>query len=242
MLFPYLQAFPSELRTHFHPMEEELFCRLQSGSSHLISLDNATVTISPTILSIKHLMEFVHRLKTEYDLGVEGDLFKAPEPIVEEAEVELDPVAAAMWLISTRETIIPDVDSIQSEQLLIDAFYDLPPETLPTPETLPAPEEKLTVEEGIKKSVSSGSLEGSIRFDPGLGTAANLSAERGIFPGDAPGMRKASSEGDLQVKIKNLSARVSTVFSDSCDLYRDMGAGWGRASVGALFTFPSRGY
>jgi hypothetical protein len=36
----------------------------------------------------------------EYDLGGEGDLFKAPEPIIEEPLLTLDPVAAAISIMS----------------------------------------------------------------------------------------------------------------------------------------------
>ncbi|KAJ4787840.1 CCT motif family protein [Rhynchospora pubera] len=68
---------------------------------------------------------------SEYDLGAEGDLFKAPELILEEPVLGIDPVAAAaISIISNTDDIIADtikvsdIQLIQTEQLLNDVFFE----------------------------------------------------------------------------------------------------------------------
>ncbi|KAG5375049.1 hypothetical protein IGI04_039645 [Brassica rapa subsp. trilocularis] len=69
----------------------------------------------------------------EYDIGEEGDLFKAPDPILEEPILAVDPLSAALTMISCGEDSsqglceLPDLDlgSLQSGQQLLDkAFYE----------------------------------------------------------------------------------------------------------------------
>ncbi|CAH8341324.1 unnamed protein product [Eruca vesicaria subsp. sativa] len=69
----------------------------------------------------------------EYDIGEEGDLFKAPDPILEEPVLAVDPLSAALTMISCGEDSsqglceLPDLDlgSLQSGQQLLDkAFYE----------------------------------------------------------------------------------------------------------------------
>ncbi|XP_056849798.1 zinc finger protein CONSTANS-LIKE 15 isoform X2 [Raphanus sativus] len=69
----------------------------------------------------------------EYDIGEEGDLFKAPDPILEEPILAVDPLSAALTMISRGEDSsqglceLPDLDlgSLQSGQQLLDkAFYE----------------------------------------------------------------------------------------------------------------------
>ncbi|KAJ0267192.1 CCT domain-containing protein [Hirschfeldia incana] len=69
----------------------------------------------------------------EYDIGEEGDLFKAPNPILEEPILAVDPLSAALTMISCGEDSsqglceLPDLDlgSLQSGQQLLDrAFYE----------------------------------------------------------------------------------------------------------------------
>ncbi|KAE8694274.1 hypothetical protein F3Y22_tig00110785pilonHSYRG00146 [Hibiscus syriacus] len=62
---------------------------------------------------------------SEYFLGGDGDLFKAPEPIIEESALGLDPMTAAMPLISCNEDVITsqelkaaDIESFRNKQLL----------------------------------------------------------------------------------------------------------------------------
>ncbi|KAA8525392.1 hypothetical protein F0562_007190 [Nyssa sinensis] len=73
----------------------------------------------------------------EYDLRGEGDLFKALEqmgalePIVEKPVIRLGPMTAAISIISCREDVISsqplkvvDIESIQSEDLFSEFFYE----------------------------------------------------------------------------------------------------------------------
>ncbi|KAF0927874.1 hypothetical protein E2562_036795 [Oryza meyeriana var. granulata] len=67
-------------------------------------------------------------LVSEYDLGGEGDLFKAPEPIIEEPVLSLDPVAAAISMMSGSENVmdetieVADIGDIQNDPLLSDVL------------------------------------------------------------------------------------------------------------------------
>ncbi|CAI9756647.1 unnamed protein product [Fraxinus pennsylvanica] len=68
---------------------------------------------------------------SDYNLGEEGDLFKAPEPVIQEPLIGLDPMTAAISMISCRENLIsPDAltvsaieSSIESGQLLSEVYY-----------------------------------------------------------------------------------------------------------------------
>ncbi|KAF9616389.1 hypothetical protein IFM89_029643, partial [Coptis chinensis] len=120
----------------------------------------------------------------EYDLGAEGDLFKAPEPIIEEPVVVFDPVASAISMISCGEGVMSpetmksgDIGSMQNESLLSEVFYECKKDLLANSAmkesfneaeiTLPAlqMEEALNPEKfcfvsqrSVYKSVSSGCL------------------------------------------------------------------------------------
>ncbi|KAL0710297.1 hypothetical protein Bca4012_017275 [Brassica carinata] len=68
---------------------------------------------------------------SEYDLGQEGDLFKAPDPVLEDPISAADPLSAALTMISCGEDSsqglceLPDLGSLQSGQELLDkAFYE----------------------------------------------------------------------------------------------------------------------
>ncbi|KAL5202558.1 hypothetical protein ABZP36_013510 [Zizania latifolia] len=68
-------------------------------------------------------------LVSEYYLGGEGDLFRAPEPIIEEPVLGLDPVAAAISMMSGTENAIDetievaDIGGIQNDSLLSEVLY-----------------------------------------------------------------------------------------------------------------------
>jgi hypothetical protein len=68
---------------------------------------------------------------SEYGLGGERDLFKAPEPFIGEPVVSLDPMTAAISMISSGEDVIStqglkvaSIESLQSEPLLSDVFCE----------------------------------------------------------------------------------------------------------------------
>jgi len=155
---------------------------------------------------------------SDYDLGGEGDLFKAPEPIIEEPIMGLDPVtASAISIMSNSDDIIADlnVSSIQSEQLLNDMFYEcktieesqslselLDVKIPPMEKVVEVPVEgavrKCAEDEGvIQKSISSGCLN-SMDWVHGCSVRPNFLDFHGLDFETAFGLRRAFSEGDIQ--------------------------------------------
>ncbi|KAL0382434.1 UNVERIFIED_CONTAM: hypothetical protein Scaly_0530700 [Sesamum calycinum] len=102
LMFPYFQSFPQQVQQF-----DDFFCSHKS---------NASVT-SPI---------------SEYNLGGEGDLFKAPELVIGELFTGLDPMTAAISMISCGEDVISpqsltvsDIESsIESGQILSEVFYE----------------------------------------------------------------------------------------------------------------------
>lgn len=154
---------------------------------------------------------------SEYYLGGEGDLFKAPEPIIEEPLLGLDPMAAAISMMSCGEDAIPaqslsmsDIESsIESGQLLSEVFYECRKDlmakdgneapysevlniTIPIVKT----DENLIADGLLQKSASSSCLR-----------LMDSMPETQLKPNflDFPvldfgyGMRRAFSEGDIKV-------------------------------------------
>ncbi|CBI23138.3 hypothetical protein VitviT2T_025431 [Vitis vinifera] len=198
LLYPYFQCFSQELQQ----LEEFCFSQKTNASmSHLAQMS--------TIM--------------EYDLGAEGDLFKAPEPIIEEPVMGLDPMTAAMSMIPCGEDVISpqglkvsDIESIQSEQLLSEVFYECKKDLLaktviesPLSEVLDikipvarmgetqAAEEKALYEGLFQKSVSSGCLS-SMEWVNGTAMRPNFLDFPGMDFGAAYGMRRAFSDGDIK--------------------------------------------
>ncbi|XP_073108928.1 uncharacterized protein [Elaeis guineensis] len=160
---------------------------------------------------------------SDYDLGGEGDLFKAPEPIIEEPILPLDPMTAAMSIISGGEDVmtetfkVGDMESIQADHLLNDVFYECKKDLLEKSAIeesfsevldvkIPAVQieedsntEKITlVAEGpLQKSVSSGCLA-SMEWIHGSTIRPNFLDFQGLDLEAAFGMRRAYSEGDIQ--------------------------------------------
>ncbi|KAK6936694.1 CCT domain [Dillenia turbinata] len=198
LLFPYFQNFLQD------GQQLEEYCRSHKSNASLNNLvQDSTVS--------------------EYDLGGEGDLFKAPEPIISEPVVSLDPMTAAMSLISCADDVIspqalkvPDMESIQSGQIMSEAFYEYEKDLLakgameaPFSEVL----EKIPVvvtevnkieenkdmlqsEEQFPESVSSVCLH-SVEWKHRAPTRPNF----WDFPGldfTVYGMRRAFSEGDIE--------------------------------------------
>ncbi|AQK92680.1 CCT motif family protein [Zea mays] len=85
---------------------------------------------------------------SEYDLGGEGDLFKAPEAIIEEPLLSLDPVAAAFSMMAGNGSAVMDqtikdagIGTIQNDPLLSEVLYECEKELM----------EKSTIEETISE-------------------------------------------------------------------------------------------
>jgi len=86
-------------------------------------------------------------LVSEYDLGGEGDLFKAPEVIIEEPLLSIDPVAAAISMMSGSESAMDQtikdagISTIQNDPLLSEVLYECEKELM----------EKSAIEETISE-------------------------------------------------------------------------------------------
>ncbi|XP_022723604.1 uncharacterized protein LOC111280447 isoform X2 [Durio zibethinus] len=197
LFFPYMQNFAQD----FEQFEE--FCKTQKPNAPMNNLVQ-TSTIS------------------EYDLGGEGDLFKAPEPIIEEPIMDLDPMTAAISLISCGEDVITsqglkaaDIESIQNVQLL-EALYECEKDLMaqagietPLPEVLDVKipvmktdeiqnqENEVFCDIPFQKSVSSGCLS-SMEWMQAAAIKPNFLDFPGIDFGSVYGMRRAFSEGDIK--------------------------------------------
>lgn len=160
----------------------------------------------------------------EYDMGGEGDLFKAPAPIIEEGVGSLDPMTAAISMISCGNDVISseairvaDIEST-NEQLLTEVFYEckkdlLAKSAMETPLSdvfdikIPVTkmddnridEGKLISEVPLQKSISSGCLS-SMEWVNGAIMRPNFLDFPGIDFGNVYGMRRAFSEGDIKVR------------------------------------------
>lgn len=158
---------------------------------------------------------------TEYDLGGEGDLFKALEPITEEPTLGHDPMAVAISMISFGEDSILaqdlDVTSLQNQPLMSEVFYDCHKDLLEKAATRTALSEaleikipplkmdesqyavnELTLDLPFQKSLSSEYLDSLdwIRESVLKPNFLNFSA---LDFGVVYGMRRAFSEGDIKV-------------------------------------------
>ncbi|GAB2227619.1 hypothetical protein Droror1_Dr00009445 [Drosera rotundifolia] len=106
-----MYSFPHNFSHELHQLQQLCLSHEPSSSMGNIS--------EPSIVS-------------EYDLGGEGDLFKAPEPIIQEPVIGIDPLeVAAISLMFCGDDMIPagaledgDMEPLQSGQLLSDAFYE----------------------------------------------------------------------------------------------------------------------
>ncbi|KDO47260.1 hypothetical protein CISIN_1g036310mg [Citrus sinensis] len=175
LIFPYMQNFSQD----FQLLEE--YCKSNKPNSSMSNIV-ATSTIS------------------DYDLGGEGDLFKAPEPIIEETLGSLDPVTAAISMISCGEDVITsqglkvtNIESIHNEQLLI---LDIKIPIAMTDENQNQ-ENKLVPDVPFQKSVSSGCLT-SMEWVHGTAMQPSFLELTGMDFGSVYGMRRAFSDGDIK--------------------------------------------
>ncbi|KAM3300865.1 hypothetical protein ACQJBY_041740 [Aegilops geniculata] len=160
-------------------------------------------------------------LISEYDLGAEGDLFKAPEPIIEEEPLlALDPVTAAISMMSGSDNAMNNTVKA-SDMSLSEALYKCEKELMEDSaieetisELLDAKIPMLQVEDvpgelmstttaaaagecSLQKSVSSGCLN-SANWINGLALQPNFFNFQGLDFQAAFGLRRAYSEGDVQ--------------------------------------------
>ncbi|XP_042465712.1 uncharacterized protein LOC122048169 isoform X2 [Zingiber officinale] len=157
----------------------------------------------------------------EYDMGGAGDLFKAPEAILEDPALELH-IAVAMSIISTEGDAITepikvvDIESIHNDPLN-SVIYECEKDLLEESEIedsitellgakIPAlqidevpPFERLSSAEGsMQKSISSASLN-SVELFPGSTMRTDQVLDlQGLNLAAAYSLRRAFSEGDIQ--------------------------------------------
>lgn len=162
----------------------------------------------------------------EYNMGGEGDLFKAPEPIIEESFSGLNPMMAAISMMSFGNPNISleglkdaDFESLQSDQLLSDVYYECEKDLLekaaiqtPFSEVLDLksqtsnmdehqiPEDKSVPDATLQKSVSSGCLR-SMDWMQGPAVKSSILDFSGMDISEVYGMRRAFSEGDIKVRF-----------------------------------------
>lgn len=160
----------------------------------------------------------------DYDLGAEGDLFKAPVPIIEQQMVGLDPVMASMSMIvsgghvgSNQAQNVADIELMQNEQLLSEVFCEFKKDLLAneatgtpvssdlqiqipfaTDENPSIEEEKVLLHGSLLKSTSAECLGSSEWTHKNL-VRPNILDNRGIDFGITYGMRRSFSEGDIKV-------------------------------------------
>ena len=166
---------------------------------------------------------------SDYDLGGEGDLFKAPEPIIEEPIVSIDPIldpmTAAISMMSCVDHAMPAqdlnvgaLDSLQNDQLFGEVSYECKEDVLgitstethlsevmdirlPTMASEMQTEEKLIIEESaFQKSVSSECLSSLDWIKANTLRPSFLDFSEMDF-GAAYGMRRAYSDGDIEVRL-----------------------------------------
>ncbi|XP_037429741.1 uncharacterized protein LOC119295414 isoform X2 [Triticum dicoccoides] len=168
-------------------------------------------------------------LISEYDLGAEGDLFKAPEPIIEEPLLALDPVAAAISMMSGGDNAMDDSIKV-SDMGLSEVLYECEKELMEKSaieetisELLDVKIPMLQVEDvpgelrasssstvaaagtgecSLQKSVSSGCLNSGDWMN-GSAVRPNFLDFQGLDFEAAFGLRRAYSEGDIQLGANN---------------------------------------
>lgn len=158
-------------------------------------------------------------ISAEYDIGEEGDLFKAPDPILEESILAVDPLSAALTMISCGEDTsqglceLPDLDlgSLQSGQQLLDkAFYECEQDLMMKSAMESSFSDVLdiknisvvaTIDENqdMQKSVSSENLS-SMDWSQAQQETIMIQNFPDFDFGSVYGMRRAFSEGDIQVR------------------------------------------
>ncbi|XP_019417612.1 PREDICTED: uncharacterized protein LOC109328554 isoform X2 [Lupinus angustifolius] len=209
LFFPYLQNFSQDL----HQLEE--YCKTHKTNVSLWGLSFCAA------LKEKQESDFVQSsAMSEYDFAAEGDLFKAPEPIIEESFMDLDPMTAAISMMSCGEGVScrglqsTDIDVLQKEQLLSDMLYECEKDLLekaaiesPLSQILEIKVPSLNMDEysiqedkpfpDMPKSVSSVSLS-SLDWMHGAAMKPAFLDFPGIDFNSDYGMRRSFSEGDIK--------------------------------------------
>ncbi|KAL2339626.1 hypothetical protein Fmac_007566 [Flemingia macrophylla] len=200
LLFPYLSNFSQGL----HQLEE--YCKTHKSNASVDDLVQSSAM-------------------SEFDLAAEGDLFKAPEPIIEEPMMDLDPMTAAISMMSCGEDVssqglkTTDIDILQNDQFLSEVFYECRKDLLekaaiasPLSEILEIKVPFLNIDENsiqenkalpdmqLAKSISSGSLS-SMDWLRGAAMKPAFIDIPAIDFDAVYGMRRSFSEGDIKTLV-----------------------------------------
>ncbi|CAL0305436.1 unnamed protein product [Lupinus luteus] len=211
LFFPYLQNFSPEL------LQLEEYCKTHKSNVSMSDLVQSSAM-------------------SEYDFAAEGDLFKAPEPIIEEPFLDLDPMTASISVMSRGDDISSqgfqstDIDVLQKEQLLSDMLYECEKDLLekaaiesPLSEILEIKVPSLNLDEysiqedkpfpdtPFPKSVSSASLS-SLDWMHGAAVKPAFLDFSGIDFNSVYGMRRSFSEGDIKT-LENCNGNMNIVQS-----------------------------
>ncbi|KZV19351.1 CCT motif family protein [Dorcoceras hygrometricum] len=199
LMFPHFQNFPKEVQ------QFDEFCCPQKPNTSMDAQGNLipTSTIS------------------EYYLEGDGDLFKAPEPVIEEPVIEIDPVTAAIFCgengIAPQPLTELDIESsIESGPLLNEVFYECQKDLLakegdethlsealsimiPTVKTDENnnTDEKLLDNSSFQKSISSSCLSPAENVQEAPMKPTFIDSH--VMDGALYGMRRSLSEGDLKI-------------------------------------------
>ncbi|XP_073033423.1 uncharacterized protein [Primulina eburnea] len=199
LMFQHFQDFPQQV----HQFDE--FCCSQKP--------NASLDVQGNLIPTSTV--------SEYYLQEDGDLFKAPDPVIEEQVIGIDPVAAAIFCgengISQQPLTELDIgSSIESETLLNEVFYECQKDilakegdethlsevlrtrspTVMTGENNNA-DKKLLEEISFQKSISSSCLSSLENVQEAPSKPCFLDFHVMDF-GDLNGIRRSFSEGDLK--------------------------------------------
>ncbi|XP_010521390.1 PREDICTED: uncharacterized protein LOC104800294 isoform X2 [Tarenaya hassleriana] len=174
---------------------------------------------------------------SEYDLGGEGDLFKAPEPIIEEPILAIDPLSEALTMISCGEDVITSqglelghLGPLQNEQQLLDnAFYECEQDLMmksaidsPFSEVLDIKNISVVAKiDGNQNGVLDSKVVSGAPIQKSVSSGNLGSVELAVmiqnfhdFPplefGAVYGMRRAFSEGDIQTLGTRNTGRVQS--------------------------------
>ncbi|GMJ10902.1 CONSTANS, CO-like and TOC1 motif [Hibiscus trionum] len=216
LFLPYMHNFAAQ---DFQQLGD--YCRTQKPNA---SMDNMFPTLTTS----------------EYSLGGDGDLFKAPETIIEEPALGLDPMPAAISLISCGEDVITsqelkaaDMESFQSDQLwevlyecekdlMAQAAIETPPvEVLDIKIPVVETDENMFCDVQFSKSVSSSCLS-SMEWMQGAAIKPNFLDFHGTDFDTDYGMRRAFSEGDIKtlgnsnVSVVRSPVERPVIFSSFC--------------------------
>ncbi|ONK79322.1 uncharacterized protein A4U43_C01F5190 [Asparagus officinalis] len=196
LMFPVLQSFTHHLS---QPADENLLCSFHTELPY-------------DVPHMGNMMQTSNIL--EYDLGAEGVLFEAPAPILEEPELALDPLSAAMTIISNGQDIANEtIQNVHLNNVLYDCKNELLAQYLINEQCPEANDVKIPVTgieqalnlEGIRsdgqgnlqKSLSTGCLN-SVEMVGGCNMRPNFLDFQAMDFETAFGLRRAYSEGDIQ--------------------------------------------